>query len=117
MYEQIFLCLCYRSPRFSPQKEVACGFLFETQSPKWVRAGGYVLRIDSLCRNEGKGDLFEFVGLVSAATKFTTLPDWRTMYWRRIRDVVVIYIGVNGGSIRCRPELEPTDKLENFTLL
>ena len=58
--------------------------------------GGYIRRIDSLCRMEGKSDQFEWVGAGIGANKVYDL------YLRldedvlsKSPDIVVIYIGVN----------------------
>lgn len=61
-----------------------------------VNAGGYIMRIDSMCKGEGKADSYEFIGAGIGGNKVYDL------YLRiendvlaRDPDVVVIYIGVN----------------------
>ncbi len=61
-----------------------------------VNPGGYITKIDSICRKQGKADQFEFIGKGIGGNKVYDL------YLRLERDVmahnpdiVVIYIGVN----------------------
>src|SRR5690606_7906919 len=61
-----------------------------------VNPGGYITKIDSLCRKQGMADQFEFIGKGIGGNKVYDL------YLRLERDVmahnpdiVVIYIGVN----------------------
>lgn len=103
---------------FSPQKKSRVVFFGDSITEMGVRPGGYVLRIDSLCRNEGKGDLFEFVGAGISGNKVYDL------YLRleddvlaKNPDVVVIYIGVNDvwHKMRAGTGTDP-DKFEKFYL-
>ena len=57
---------------------------------------GYVLKIDSLCKAEGKSDQYEFVGAgVSANKVYDLYLRLEDDVLNKNPDVVVIYIGVN----------------------
>jgi lysophospholipase L1-like esterase len=87
------LILCFS---FTPQKKTKIIFFGDSITELGVKPGGYVTRVDSMCKLEGKGDQFEFVGSGISANKVYDL------YLRleddvlsKNPDVVVIYVGVN----------------------
>lgn len=81
---------------FVPQKKKQVIFFGDSITELGIKPGGYVKRIDSMCRAEGKGDGFEFTGAGVSGNKVYDL------YLRLEQDVlvknpdiVVIYVGVN----------------------
>jgi lysophospholipase L1-like esterase len=81
---------------FIPQKKTKVIFFGDSITELGVKPGGYVTRVDSMCKQEGKGGLYDFVGSGISANKVYDL------YLRldddvlgKNPDVVVIYVGVN----------------------
>ncbi|HET6996404.1 MAG TPA: GDSL-type esterase/lipase family protein [Chitinophagaceae bacterium] len=81
---------------FTPQKKTKVIFFGDSITFAGANPGGYIMRIDTMCRNEGMGDRFEFSGAGISGNKVYDL------YLRmdddvlaKNPDVVVIYIGVN----------------------
>lgn len=81
---------------FTMQKKTKVIFFGDSITELGVRPGGYVTRIDSMCKAEGKSDQFEFTGAGIGGNKVYDL------YLRmeddvlsKNPDVVVIYVGVN----------------------
>lgn len=81
---------------FTAQKKTNVIFFGDSITELGVKPGGYVKRVDSMCKAEGKGDQFEFIGAGIGGNKVYDL------YLRleddvlsKNPDVVVIYIGVN----------------------
>lgn len=81
---------------FTQQKKAKIIFFGDSITQAAVQPGGYILRIDSMCRKEGMGDTYDFVGAGISGNKVYDL------YIRMDDDVlakkpdmVVIYIGVN----------------------
>lgn len=81
---------------FAPQKKTKVIFFGDSITELGVKPGGYVTRVDSMCKQEGKGDQYEFSGSGISGNKVYDL------YLRleddvlsKNPDVVVIYVGVN----------------------
>ena len=81
---------------FVPQEKTRVIFFGDSITQAGVNTGGYIMRIDSVCKKEGKADRYEFIGAGISGNKVYDL------YLRiendvlaRDPDVVVIYIGVN----------------------
>ena len=81
---------------FTMQKKTKVIFFGDSITEQGVRPGGYVKRVDSLCRVAGRENEFEFIGAGIGGNKVYDL------YLRMDDDVlaknpdmVVIYIGVN----------------------
>lgn len=81
---------------FSPQRKTKVIFFGDSITELGVKPGGYITRMDSMCKLEKKGDQYEFSGSGISANKVYDL------YLRleddvlsKNPDVVVIYIGVN----------------------
>ena len=94
--KKILLPLLIISFAFMPQKKTKVIFFGDSITQAGVNPGGYIMRIDSMCRKEGMGDKFEFIGAGISGNKVYDL------YLRmdddvlaRNPDVVIIYIGVN----------------------
>jgi lysophospholipase L1-like esterase len=81
---------------FAFQKKTRVIFFGDSITQAGAATGGYILRIDSLCKTEGKGENYEFIGAGISGNKVYDL------YLRMENDVlakapgiVIIYIGVN----------------------
>jgi len=81
---------------FVSQKKTRVIFFGDSITQAGAGTGGYILRIDTLCKTEGKGDNYEFVGAGISGNKVYDL------YLRidndvlaKEPDIVIIYIGVN----------------------
>lgn len=81
---------------FISQKKTKVIFFGDSITELGVKPGGYVTRVDSMCKAEGKSDGFEFLGAGISGNKVYDL------YLRMEEDVlvknpdiVVIYVGVN----------------------
>jgi len=81
---------------FMPQKKKRVIFFGDSITQQGVEPGGYVNRIDSMCRIENRSSQYEFIGAGIGGNKVYDL------YLRmdsdvlaKNPDVVVIYIGVN----------------------
>ena len=81
---------------FTPNQKRKVIFFGDSITQAGVQPGGYITRIDSLCKLEKKQDAFEFVGAGVSGNKVYDL------YLRleedvliKNPDIVVIYIGVN----------------------
>jgi hypothetical protein len=47
---------------FASQKKTKVIFFGDSITQAGVQAGGYIVRIDSICKLEGAGDKYEFIG-------------------------------------------------------
>jgi len=81
---------------FIPQKKTKVIFFGDSITELGVKPGGYVTRVDSMCKQEGKSGQYDFVGSGIGGNKVYDL------YLRleddvlsKNPDVVVIYVGVN----------------------
>lgn len=81
---------------FMPQKKTKVIFFGDSITQAGAGKGGYILRVDTLCRGENKGEQYEFVGAGIGGNKIYDL------YLRveddvlaKNPDIVVIYVGVN----------------------
>lgn len=81
---------------FVNQKKSKVIFFGDSITQAGVQAGGYIVRVDSMCKVEGKSDSYEFIGAGIGGNKVYDL------YLRMEDDVlaknpdaVIIYIGVN----------------------
>lgn len=89
----LFSIFLYMSFTAKPKKVI---FFGDSITQMGVNPGGYITKIDSICRKEGLADQYEFIGKGIGGNKVYDL------YLRLERDVlaynpdiVVIYIGVN----------------------
>lgn len=81
---------------FVPQKKNKVIFFGDSITELGVKPGGYVTRVDSICKLEKKGEQYDFIGAGIGGNKVYDL------YLRleddvlsKNPDVVVIYVGVN----------------------
>jgi lysophospholipase L1-like esterase len=94
--KKLFFPFVFALFAFVPQKKTKVIFFGDSITQQGVNPGGYVTRIDSMCRLEGMGDKFEFIGAGIGGNKVYDL------YLRmdddvlaKTPDIVIIYIGVN----------------------
>ena len=92
----IILPVIFLLTAFMPQKKKRVIFFGDSITQQGAEAGGYINRIDSMCRGENKSSQYEFVGAGIGGNKVYDL------YLRmdsdvllKNPDIVVIYIGVN----------------------
>ncbi len=97
MKKIIFISLAlFLSCAFVPQKKTKVIFFGDSITEAGAKPGGYITKVDSLCRLEGKSDQYDFIGAGIGGNKVYDL------YLRleddvlsKNPDVVIIYIGVN----------------------
>ena len=81
---------------FAPQKKIKVIFLGDSITELGVKPGGYVTKVDSMCKLEGKGEQYDFSGSGISGNKvydlYLRLED---DVLNKNPDVVVIYVGVN----------------------
>ena len=81
---------------FAPNQKRKVIFFGDSITEQGVRPGGYVARIDSMCKLEKKQDAFEFVGAgVSGNKVYDLYLRLEDDVLSKNPDIVVIYIGVN----------------------
>lgn len=91
-----FLMLVFTGLAFSIQKKTKVIFFGDSITELGVKPGGYVQRVDSLCRAQGRGGDFEFLGAGIGGNKVYDLYlRMENDVLAKNPDVVVIYVGVN----------------------
>ena len=92
----IYCCVFLFTVCFMPQKKKRVIFFGDSITQQGVEPGGYITRIDSMCKLENRSSEFEFIGSGVGGNKVYDL------YLRldddvlaKNPDIVVIYIGVN----------------------
>jgi lysophospholipase L1-like esterase len=81
---------------FAFQKKAKVIFFGDSITQAGASSGGYILRIDSLCKTEGKGDNYEFIGAgVSGNKVYDLYLRMDNDVLAKEPDIVLIYIGVN----------------------
>lgn len=89
-----FLVICSMS--FVSQKKTKVLFFGDSITELGVKPGGYVTRVDSMCRAEGKTASFDFVGSgISGNKVYDLYLRMEEDVLAKNPDVVVIYVGVN----------------------
>ena len=96
MKKILLLSTLFIAMAFVHQKKTKVIFFGDSITQAGVQPGGYVLRVDSMCKMDGRGDSYEFIGAGIGGNKVYDL------YLRmeddvlaKNPDVVIIYIGVN----------------------
>ena len=96
MRQYFFSAIVIMMMAFVHHKKTRIIFFGDSITQAGVNAGGYIKRIDSMCRLEGKEESYEFIGAGIGGNKVYDL------YLRMDNDVlakepdiVIIYIGVN----------------------
>ena len=81
---------------FASQKKTRVIFFGDSITQAGVQPGGYIVRIDSMCKMEGSGDKYEFIGAGIGGNKvYDLFLRMENDVLAKTPDVVVIYIGVN----------------------
>ena len=81
---------------FVSQKKTRVIFFGDSITQAGVQAGGYIVRVDSMCKMEGSGDKYEFIGAGIGGNKVYDLYlRMENDLLAKDPDVVIIYIGVN----------------------
>jgi len=81
---------------FVSQKKTRVIFFGDSITQAGAGTGGYILKIDTMCRAEGKGDNYEFIGAGIGGNKVYDLYlRMENDVLAKNPDVVIIYIGVN----------------------
>jgi len=81
---------------FVSQKKTKVIFFGDSITQAGVQAGGYIVRIDSMCKAYGQGDNYEFIGAGIGGNKVYDLYlRMESDVLAQNPDVVIIYIGVN----------------------
>jgi len=81
---------------FVSQKKAKVIFFGDSITQAGVQAGGYIVRIDSMCKAGGQGDNYEFIGAGIGGNKVYDLYlRMENDVLAQTPDVVIIYIGVN----------------------
>ena len=81
---------------FVSQKKTRVIFFGDSITQAGVGAGGYIVRIDSMCKAEGKGNNYEFIGAGIGGNKVYDLYlRMENDVLAKTPDVVIIYVGVN----------------------
>lgn len=81
---------------FAPAKKKKVIFFGDSITELGVKPGGYVTKVDSLCRAEGRGADFEIIGSgVSGNKVYDLYLRMEDDILAKNPDIVVIYVGVN----------------------
>ena len=81
---------------FVSQKKTRVIFFGDSITQAGVQKGGYIGRVDSMCKLEGSGDKYEFLGAGIGGNKVYDLYlRMENDVLAKTPDVVIIYIGVN----------------------
>jgi lysophospholipase L1-like esterase len=81
---------------FTFQKKTHVIFFGDSITELGVKPGGYVTRVDSLCKLENKSDQYQFTGSgISGNKVYDLYLRMEDDVLRKNPDVVVIYVGVN----------------------
>ncbi len=88
--------ILFLSFAFVPQKKTKVIFFGDSITELGVKPGGYVTRVDSMCKLEGKGDQYDFVGSgISGNKVYDLYLRMEDDVLSKNPDIVVIYVGVN----------------------
>jgi lysophospholipase L1-like esterase len=81
---------------FGFQKKTKVIFFGDSITQAGAGTGGYILMIDTMCKSEGKGDNYEFIGAGIGGNKVYDLYlRMENDVLAKSPDVVLIYVGVN----------------------
>jgi lysophospholipase L1-like esterase len=96
MKRKMLFILAIALTAFMPQKKNKVIFFGDSITELGVKPGGYVTRVDSLCKLENKSDQFEFIGAGVSGNKIYDLYlRMEDDVLNKNPDVVIIFIGVN----------------------
>lgn len=92
----LFFLVVVLGMSFVSQKKTKVIFFGDSITELGVKQGGYVTRVDSMCKAEGKGGSFEFAGAgVSGNKVYDLYLRMEEDVLAKNPDIVVIYVGVN----------------------
>ena len=84
------------SMAYVSQKKNKVIFFGDSITEAGVKAGGYIVKIDSMCKAEGKSNSYEFVGAgISGNKVYDLYLRMEDDVLAKNPDIVIIYIGVN----------------------
>ena len=96
MKNSLFFSLLFLSCAFAPEKKTKVIFFGDSITELGAKPGGYITRVDSMCKLEKKGDQYDFTGAGKDANKVYDLYlRMEDDVMSKNPDVVVIYVGVN----------------------
>ena len=101
---------------FVNQKKSKVVFFGDSITQAGVQAGGYIVRVDSMCKAEGKNDNYEFAGAgISGNKVYDLYLRMEEDVLAKTPDIVIIYIGVNDVWHKSSSGTgTDTDKFEKF---
>jgi lysophospholipase L1-like esterase len=116
MCKRIFFPAILIATVFCMQKTTRVVFFGDSITQQGVQPGGYIQKIDSLCRLEKKSGQFEFIGAGISGNKIYDLYlRLETDVISKKPDITVIYIGVNDVWHKAlRQTGTDTDRFEKF---
>ena len=92
----LFSAMVIMMTAFIPAKKMRVVFFGDSITQAGAGTGGYILRLDTLCKSEGQGDNYEFIGAGIGGNKVYDLYlRMENDVLAKEPDVVVIYVGVN----------------------
>ena len=92
----LFSVMVIMMTAFIPAKKMRVVFFGDSITQAGAGTGGYILRLDTLCKSEGQGDNYEFIGAGIGGNKVYDLYlRMENDVLAKEPDVVVIYVGVN----------------------
>ena len=96
MKNSLFFSLLFLSCAFAPEKKIKVIFFGDSITELGAKPGGYITRVDSMCKLEKKGDQYDFTGAGKDANKVYDLYlRMEDDVMSKNPDVVVIYVGAN----------------------
>jgi lysophospholipase L1-like esterase len=88
--------ILFLSCAFAPQKKTKVILFGDSITELGVKPGGYITRVDSMCKLEGKADQYDFAGSgISGNKVYDLYLRMEDDVLSKNPDVVVIYVGVN----------------------
>jgi len=96
MKKIFFFSVLAMAMAFTMQKKTKVVFFGDSITQAAVQPGGYIIRIDSMCKLEGKSNNYEFVGAgISGNKVYDLYLRMENDVLSKNPDIVLIYIGVN----------------------
>jgi lysophospholipase L1-like esterase len=112
----LFSAMIIMMTAFISQKKMKVVFFGDSITQAGAGTGGYILRIDTLCKSEGQGDNYDFIGAGIGGNKVYDLYlRMENDVLAKEPDIVIIYVGVNDvwHKASSRTGTDP-DKFEKF---
>lgn len=90
------LVICFALSSFVSQKKSKVIFFGDSITEAGVKPGGYITKIDSLCKTGEKKDMYDFIGAgVSGNKVYDLYLRMEEDVLAKSPDIVLIYVGVN----------------------